>query len=1313
MSNTGDIHEKTQRNRSALHHALRAIAGFPAQMLFYGTALLAIAAIGGVAMPETGLSLLATGVGINILSNMLERVSRGELTDDDIREQVRKAIEESNIATYLTIRENQVMLARLFRQIDILQFAVQEAEYDIALAIAEQSKQHRFLGSELGADLSLLEKQVRGLATREQADRIIELIEDVRRSVSPPCYFTVPFMRNSDFVGREEDLQRLHQALMSDVPVDIQSAIAVPTGLTGMGGIGKTQLAVEYTYRYADSYDSVFWIDAAQPLLQGFSRLDKLLCPDVVDRPSGDQILAAIGYLYKHPNVLLVLDNLADPAALNRPLTTDVVPGALPCKILFTTRHRDLGRFQAIEVTVLPEDAALHLLLRHPSRRLVLDKMHPEHEEARWICAMLGYLPLAVELAAAYLGAYPDVTLRGYLERLQAEGRLTTVDDTGLRSEDLPTRHEAAVAATLHTQWSRLGLEEDVDAQLLFRAAGQFQEGTWIPIARLGLATGIKANTDPGYPSPLARALRKLHAVSLLEELVGGYLRLHPLVREFSAGLSSAIFRVEMASQIADALSDLLCLETQIAQRGVDAVLEDLRSGLWLWIGDEAETPCIRLSQLERILDRESYTLRTWDPQAHPAFCVQRLHNRAVDMGFSWLADSATARLKVLDKPSLVLRWRTGQGSPGLLRTLVGHEGEVNAVAVTPDGQRAVSGSWDCTLRVWNLRNGREEHVLAGHMAQVLDVTVTPDGQRAISGSADGTLKVWNLETGREVCTLFGHMDTVDAVAATPDGRYAISGSGDRLLKMWNLSTGQEVRTLVGHRGAVWAVAVTPDGRYAISGSTDGTLRVWDLGNGQEICAFTEHGGRVTAVAVTPDGQRAVSIGMEEKVISGVEDLTIPPHLLKVWNLKTGHEERSIAVHAFDTHGVAVTPDGRYAISASYDRTLKVWDLQTGEEIRAFIGHRDSVQDVAVTSDGRYAVSASWDCTLMVWDIECAQEEPPLAAHKGAVFSLVVTPDSRRAISASRDGTLKVWDLESEQELHTLVGHKDWVDSVVLTPDGRRAVSACKDSTLRVWDLESGQEEYTLFGHEDWVHAVVVTPDGKRAISGCADGTLKVWSLETGREIRTLTGHARSVFAVAVTSDGRQVISVSKFRTLRIWDLESGREIHPPARHESQLEAAAVTSDARRVVLGSIDDGLKVWDLETGQVRTLAGGHENWVWAVAVAPDGSRAVSVPANNPTLRVWDLETGQEICRLVGHVAWDIAVAVSPDGRRAASAARDGMLKVWDLETGQELATVSLEGELSHVVFAPDGITILVADVAGNVYCLKHIEESGKVV
>jgi hypothetical protein len=127
---------------------------------------------------------------------------------------------------------------------------------------------------------------------------------------------------------------------------------------------------------------------------------------------------------------------------------------------------------------------------------------------------------------------------------------------------------------------------------------------------------------------------------------------------------------------------------------------------------------------------------------------------------------------------------------------------------------------------------------LEGHSGLVTAVAMSGDGRRAVSGSRDKTLKVWDLATGQVLRTLEGHAADVTAVAMSGDGTRAVSASYDKTLRVWDLTTGELLRTLEGHAGWVTAVAMSGDGTRAVSGSEDTTLKVWDLTSGEVIATF-------------------------------------------------------------------------------------------------------------------------------------------------------------------------------------------------------------------------------------------------------------------------------------------------------------------------------------------------------------------------------------------------------------------------------------------------------------------------------------------
>ena len=421
----------------------------------------------------------------------------------------------------------------------------------------------------------------------------------------------------------------------------------------------------------------------------------------------------------------------------------------------------------------------------------------------------------------------------------------------------------------------------------------------------------------------------------------------------------------------------------------------------------------------------------------------------------------------------------------------------------------------------------------------------------------------------------------------------------------------------------------------------------------------------VRRVALTADGKRAISASLDKT--------------LRVWDLEGGQPPRVLEGHTAGVTAVALTADGKRAISASWDKTLRVWDLEGGQPPRVLEGHTGRVEAVALTPDGKRAASGSYDNTLRVWDLEGNQPPRVLEGHTGEVLAVALTAGGKRAVSGSADGTVRLWDLEGDQPPRVLESHTSRVETVVLTLDGKRAVSGSADCTLRVRDLEGSEPPRVLEGHTREVRAVALTADGKRAVSGSADCTLRVWDLDGNQPPRVLEGHRSGVETVAMTADGKRAVSGSADYTLRVWDLEANEPPRVLEGHRSCVKTVALTADGKRAVSGSWDNTLRVWDLEGHEPPRVLEGHTQSVKAVALTADGKRALS-GSEDCTLRVWGLDGHEPPRVLEGHV-WHVeAVALTADGKRAVSGSGDHTLRVWDLEGNQ--APRVLEGHTSDV-------------------------------
>lgn len=172
-------------------------------------------------------------------------------------------------------------------------------------------------------------------------------------------------------------------------------------------------------------------------------------------------------------------------------------------------------------------------------------------------------------------------------------------------------------------------------------------------------------------------------------------------------------------------------------------------------------------------------------------------------------------------------------------RALRGHSHFVSDVVISSDGQFALSGSWDGTLRLWEINSGRTTRRFVGHDKDVLSVAFSVDNRQIVSGSRDKTIKLWNTlgECKYTIAEGEGHTEWVSCVRFSPSQSVPliVSCGWDRLVKVWTLAQCKLRNDLVGHTGYLNTVCVSPDGSLCASGGKDGTANLWDLNEGKQL----------------------------------------------------------------------------------------------------------------------------------------------------------------------------------------------------------------------------------------------------------------------------------------------------------------------------------------------------------------------------------------------------------------------------------------------------------------------------------------------
>lgn len=436
----------------------------------------------------------------------------------------------------------------------------------------------------------------------------------------------------------------------------------------------------------------------------------------------------------------------------------------------------------------------------------------------------------------------------------------------------------------------------------------------------------------------------------------------------------------------------------------------------------------------------------------------------------------------------------------------------VAELSVTPDFRLALlicrpRWSPESTLDLWDLVSGRCFQ-LGVQREAVTSASLSADGRRAVTGSVDRSIWLWNLETGECVDTLAGHTAPVQCVAITADGKRVVSGSQDKTLKIWDLEESRCIKTFEGHTQMVWTLDVTPDGARAVSGGNDGTLRVWDVEKGICLGASEKHSRLVENLDFTPDGRN---------LISGGDDL-----ILRTWNLETGEYVTSLGAEETSHHRYpgkrALEGHSRMVFTPGWERVVKVtrtlipdeWKVDSAgrqeASLRVFDANsfeerltiEEKTCDLDFSPSGRRAVVGSFNNELRLWDLETGERLRNLGIRREGISDHIhcvrVSPDGKTAAALSSDKTLRLWSLEEAECLRTLEGE----GSALVTGDGRKIVVGGSDHSLSVFDAASGECLDRFEGCAGKTESLSVTPDCRYLISGSGDNTVRVWDLETG-----------------------------------------------------------------------------------------------------------------------------------------------------------------------------------------------------------------------
>ncbi|SCV03106.1 LAME_0H07756g1_1 [Lachancea meyersii CBS 8951] len=306
---------------------------------------------------------------------------------------------------------------------------------------------------------------------------------------------------------------------------------------------------------------------------------------------------------------------------------------------------------------------------------------------------------------------------------------------------------------------------------------------------------------------------------------------------------------------------------------------------------------------------------------------------------------------------------------------------------------------------------------------------------------------------------------------------------------------------------------------------------------------------------------------------------------IRLENLQTSAP--SVCMYTFhntnsEMTSIEFSDDVRLASAGFQDSIIKVWSLDgtplqnklpSKQNERAnnatLVGHSGTVYSTSFSPDNRYLLSASEDKTARLWSTDTFTSLVSYKGHNHPIWDVSFSPLGHYFATASHDQTARLWSCDHIYPLRIFAGHLNDVDTVSFHPNGTYVFTGSSDKTCRMWDIGTGDSVRLFLGHTAPVISTAVSPDGRWLSTGSEDGIINVWDIGTGKRLKQMRGHGKNaIYSLSYSKEGNILMSGGADHSVRVWDVkkstaEPGAEPEQPFTNYSGDVTTSVNQDIK------------------------------------------------------------------------------------------------------------------------------------------------------
>jgi len=628
--------------------------------------------------------------------------------------------------------------------------------------------------------------------------------------------------------------------------------------------------------------------------------------------------------------------------------------------------------------------------------------------------------------------------------------------------------------------------------------------------------------------------------------------------------------------------------------------------------------------------------------------------------------------------------------------------GVLKSLDFSPDKKSFVTASsTNANIYLWNWL-GQTVTQLKGHQGAVNQVVFSPDGQNIAAVGEDGFVHVWNF-TGKHLLKFKAHQGAGNSIIFSPNSQYIATAGKDRFVRIWNkfgkkltefkydksdfasIDFSHDSQHLLIHpvekseayilnfSGKVLAklnwlpptidsaiVDTTPNHQYIVTSENSSKPTIWNW-SGQPIAKLNGY-----RVILSSDSQFVATIDFDGKAY--------------LWNM-SGKLLAEFKGHKSGVLDVSFSPTGKQLVTGGTNGIARVWDF-SGEQIAELKGHRGSITSVSFSPNGQLIATGGADGKIRLWDLS-GQEQLELTGHRRTVISIYFSPDSKSLITYGEDSLIRLWDVSGRQATQ-LKNSKNRVRDVIFSPDNKYIATIEEDGIVQIWTF-SGKILNSIKTQSDYIDSVNFNQDGK-TIDVLTNKIVQTWSF-SGQLLNTDNTNNQSLAKSnpQLGEDLEVETETEKDETILINNSSGKNLLKLKDKNYDSISNAILSPDGQHIAGIDQDRLVYIWDLSSKISTVLKVSQVDYF---TFSPNGDRIATI-SKNGVVEIYDL-LGRKLARWEVNPHPDgVLASFSPDWRYVAIVGEDNKVVVWSVPQNlDELLERGCNWLSSYFANRPDG-------------------------